>query len=330
MSKPIPMAVLALLVTASNALAAPDPPGAQARLEAELARLSAGVGGEVGVAAVKLESGARISMNAGDRFPMASTFKVAVAATVLSQVDQGRLRLDQLVPIRPDQVVESEGVAELFPHAGVALSVENLLETMLTRSDNTAADVLVDLAGGPGAVTAWLHGRGVRDQRVDRDTAGLIRSYFDLPPGPVMEVIREAAKTNPGVVAVEDQPKAAFDDDPRDTSTPDAMVRLLSRIYRGEALSPASTELITQIMQRCITGRQRLRGLLPPGVVVIDKTGTIGGTVNDVGVITLPDGLGHVAIAVFIKASAVPVVQRERLIADLGRAIYDYMLIQAP
>ncbi len=62
-----------------------------------------------------------------------------------------------------------------------------------------------------------------------------------------------------------------------------------------------------------------------------DKTGTLGGSVNDAGVITLPQNEGEVVIAVFIKKSDLPFEARERVIADIGRAIYDfYLFADAP
>jgi beta-lactamase class A len=82
-------------------------------------------------------------------------------------------------------------------------------------------------------------------------------------------------------------------------------------------------------MQRDITGLKRLRAMLPPGILVRDKTGTIGGTLNDVGIIDLPDGRGRVVIAVYIKKSARPFEERERAIAAIGRSVYDYMLIES-
>src|SRR5206468_7691735 len=85
-----------------------------------------------------------------------------------------------------------------------------------------------------------------------------------------------------------------FDADPRDTSTPDAMSGLLDRIHRKNLLKPETSDLLLDIMRRCRTGEARLRGLLPEGTEIAHKTGTIGGTTNDVGIITLPDNAGHV------------------------------------
>jgi beta-lactamase class A len=94
---------------------------AQATAEAEIARIAGTAGGEVGVFARHLESGLTLAINGDHRFPMASTFKVAVAASLLSQVDAGRLSLGQMVPVDPALVMESEGIAEILPYPGVSL-----------------------------------------------------------------------------------------------------------------------------------------------------------------------------------------------------------------
>jgi beta-lactamase class A len=303
-------------------------------VEGEIARLSAAAGGEVGVAARHLESGLTLSFNSETRFPMASTFKVAVAASILSQVDAGKLALEQMVPVDPALVLESEGIAEIFPFAGVTLSVRNLLEGMITHSDNTATNVLTRLAGGPAAVTAWVRQLGVENLRVDGDTNEIVGRYLQLPYSQTQSAksIDEQIKALPPAENErrESQGDAQFADDPRDTTTPAAMVELLTKIVTVQALSPASTELLLATMQRTTTGLKRLRGMLPPGVVVRDKTGTIGGTVNDVGVIELPDQHGRVVIAVYIRKSPKPIEQREAVIAQIARSVYDYMLVMAP
>jgi beta-lactamase class A len=201
---------------------------------------------------------------------------------------------------------------------------------MLTQSDNTATDVMAKEAGGPAAVTAWLRGQGIQDQRVDRDTAGLLRDFYELPPaGSVKEAFEIADKANPDLVKIGTLPKASYDDDPRDTSTPEAMGDLLTRIFNGQALKPETTKVLIEIMERCHTGENRLRGKLPDGTVVAHKTGSVGGSINDVGVITLPDNLGKLMVAVFIKKSAVPIEQREKVIADIARSVRDFYLFGA-
>jgi len=202
---------------------------------------------------------------------------------------------------------------------------------MITRSDNTATNVLTRLAGGPAAVTGWVRKLGVDNLRIDGDTNEIVSRFLQLPysDSPDSESINgQIKRLNPQ----ESERREAlgepqFGDDPRDTTTPAAMVELLTKIANQQALSPASTEILLGVMQRTITGLKRLRGMLPPGVVVRDKTGTIGGTLNDVGLIELPDGRGRVVIAVFIKKSPKPAEQRESVIAQVARTVYDYMLV---
>lgn len=312
---------------------AAEAPARAAGLEADIRALSkqgAGSAGVVGVAAWRLDGrGPRVLVNADQAFPMASTFKVAVAGRLLERVDKGELKLDQMISIDPNRMVDLEVIADRFIHPGVSLSVYNLLELMLTQSDNTATDYMVEAAGGPAAVTAWVRRQGIQDLRVDGDTDAIIRRFYGMGPGPFPQALAEKIKTDPNIAAESLEPSAAFDADPRDTATPVAMTQLLTRIFNGDALSPESTKIMVAIMARCRTGVTRLRALMPPGTQMADKTGTIGGSVNDVGVITLPDGAGSVAVAVYIKGSDAPYEAREKTIAQIGRAVRDYYLYAA-
>jgi beta-lactamase class A len=299
------------------------------RLEREVARLSKVAGGIVGACAIHLETGRRISLNGGERFPMASSYKVPIAVQLLTRVDKGEIKLDEMIEIKPSDLHPGSGtLTSLFNKPGVALSVRNLLELMLLISDNSATDVVLRLAGGPEAVTARLRAIGIEGINVDRPTARLIADWvgIELPPedkwSPTMfDTLRATVKPEARAAA-----GRKFDADPRDTSTPNAMADLLVRIHRKDLLKPASAELLVDIMRRCRTGETRLKGILPEGTEVAHKTGTIGATTNDVGIITLPDGAGYVAIAVFVKASENEVPQRERAIAEIARAAHDYFL----
>lgn len=326
MSRLIALAAVALF------LAAPAHSTSVAPVQAEITRVAQQAEGVVGVAAWRLDAtGPRVLVNAGQPFPMASTFKVAVAGTILSQVDRGQLKLDQLVPVDPNMMVESEGLAATFRHPGVSVSVKNLLELMLTVSDNTATDTLVKLAGGPAVVTQWVRSQGIDGLRIDRDTAGLIRDFYHLPPGPSFpDSLAAGLKANPKLEDLSDKADPAFDKDPKDTSTPLAMAELLQRIYTGKALSSPSTQLLGEIMERNTTGKARIRGRLPQGTVVAEKTGTIGGSLNNVGIVTLPGKGGKLIVAIFIKESRKPFDDRERVIADIARSLYDFYLFVVP
>ena len=328
------MAILArklvLAISVCTLAAAADPK--LARLEREMARIAAVGGGVVGATAVHVESGDRASLNAKERFPMASTFKVPIAVQLLHRVDLGEERLDRMVTVNGSDLHPGSGtLADLFNKPGVALSVRNLLELMLLISDNSATDICLRLAGGAEAVNGRLKELGVEGVRVDRPTLQLIMDAVgvkQLPP---------EAEWTPGLlnklidaVPAEERPQARdrFDADPRDTATPEGMAELLVRIQKQEVLKRETGVLLLDIMRRCRTGPGRLKGILPAGTEVAHKTGTISRSANDVGLITLPEGLGQVALAVFVKSSEKDAAQRERAIAEIARAVHDYFLFR--
>ncbi|HEV8485609.1 MAG TPA: class A beta-lactamase [Blastocatellia bacterium] len=299
------------------------------RLEREITRISKVAGGTVGASAIHLETGRRVSLNGGERFPMASSYKVPIAVQLLTRVDLGEIKLDDMIAIKPSDLHPGSGtLSDLFNKPGLALSVRNLLELMLLISDNSATDVVLRLAGGPGAVTARMRALGIEGINVDRPTVRVIAEWIGMELPPDDKWSPDLFATAPATVKPDDRAAAArkFEADTRDTSTPNAMADLLVRVYRKDLLKPGSAELLVDIMRRCRTGETRLKGILPEGTEVAHKTGTIGRTTNDVGIITLPDGAGHVAIAVFVKSSEKDVPQRERAIAEIARAAHDYFL----
>lgn len=305
------------------------------RIEQEVARLSLLSGGVLGVTAIHIESGKRIVQNAQEHFPMASSYKVPIAIELLSKVDSGMYTIDQLIEIDKNDLHPGSGMlADRFnwPGAmkpGVALSIRSLMELMLLISDNSATDVCLRLAGGPSAVNACMKRLGIQGLRVDRPTAYLISDWLGVtldprqPWSPALfdsltkKIPEEQRKIN----------SKKFDGDPKDTSTPEAMSDLLLKLYTQSILKSESKLLLLDIMRRCESGLARLKGALPPGTEVMHKTGTIGMTTNDVGIITLPNDAGHVVISVFVKTSEKTVTERERAIAEVARAIHDYFVL---
>lgn len=302
------------------------------RLEKELERIARLAKGRVGISALHLESGKQVSMNLHEPFPMASTVKVAIAVQLFTKIEKGELSLMTMVDLQPSDLHPGSGTLDvLFAKPGVQLSVQNLLELMMVISDNSATDILLRLVGGPKAVAERMKILGIKGMSVDRTIIELLADLdgITLPPSDQWTLgfyNKLLEKTTP-------QSRAAADlkvrTDPRDTSTPDAMVNLLTQIYRGTALKPESRDLLIAVMERCRGGAARLKGYLPPETVVAHKTGSLDATAtDDVGIITLPDGAGHIAIAVFVGSSEQPLPEREQTIAHLARAVYDYFLFQ--
>jgi beta-lactamase class A len=321
-----PAALLALVA------AAPPPAHVDTTLERRLEALAANAPGHCAIAAHNLRTGAVARVNGDARAHLMSVCKVPIAVVVLDGVDHGRWSLNTRVPLRRSDMNPGASVlTEKHPEGGVAVPVHELLDLMLTVSDNTATDALLKMAGGPARVTAWLEGHGIRGIRVDRSELQAGNEWYglaNLPPESTWSAarLRELRRNVP--TEVRDRAARAFDRDPRDTATPEAIVDLLERVWRRELLSPAMTSTLEEMLARCATAPERLPALLPRGTHVARKTGTAGSrhgitsAVNDVGVMRLPNG-DEVAIAVLVTDVRGPVSGAEAVIARSAREVFD-------
>jgi beta-lactamase class A len=308
------------------------PDSALSDLATEIEVYAARAGGSVGFAVRHLETGVELSLRGHERFPMASVYKIPIALTLLDRVACDAVSLDDSVPITAADLRTGSGFIYRHHRHIKALSVRDLLEAMLTESDNTASDLLMRVCGGPEVVNAHMQSLGVRGVRVDRYEALMSLHYSgvsEIPPDSMwtMSALWRLKQEVPLERRAESA--EAFLEDPRDTATPLAMVDLLARVWRHEALGPDETSRLLEILKRIRTGSDRIPRFLPEGTPVAHKTGTwttafgITAAVNDVGIVTLPDGT-HVAIAVFVKGSNRGPRRIERTIAALALAVYDH------
>ena len=303
-----------------HAQAMPAPVAVQpASLAQQLRAIAAVPRGRVGIAAIDFATGRTVAVHGNERFPMASVVKLAVAAAYLAEVDASRRSLTRAITLDVSIRSGSDGIGRLMPHPGVTLSAANLIELMLTVSDNTATDMLIADLGGTAAVQRWLDRNRVAGVRIDREIARLVLDNLGLP----MLAGKTAAQTlwasDPLSVEARTVAVAGFDSDPRDTATPIAIARFLARIDKGEMLSPTSRSFLLEVMARCRTGADRIPAGLPAGTPVAHKTGTLLGISNDVGIVTLPDRR-RIAIAVFTRGIA-DGPARAKVIADATRAV---------
>lgn len=325
------VAVILIFPAALLAASPQNPPAASARLLDDLRRIAETSGGVVGLSAQHIETGARVSIRGDERFPMGSVYKLPIAVTLFQRIERGDIRLTDKVRLTERDYRPGHSPLALSTNAKpVALSIGGLLRWMLEESDNTACDAILRLVGGPAAVTKQMREIGIGGIDVDRAEVYLSADFSgvcELPPEKewslhlFRRLFAQVDKAGREAAAMK------FAQDARDTSTPVAMTELLVKLQRGEVLGASSTNRIFQLLTSTRTGLDRLKGLLPAHTVVAHKTGSMGAAAtNDVGIVTLPNGRGHLAIAVFVKASSKDLAARERAIARVARKSYDYFL----
>ncbi len=227
-----------------------------------------------------------------ERFPMCSSFKFILAACILARADAGHEHLETLVHVRPEAVLPYAPVTAVAAKEGRPLTVEALCEAAVKVSDNTAANLLLERIGGPSGLTHWMR-RNDAVTRLDRNEPTLNES-------------------RPG--------------DPRDTTSPFAMIGWLDRLLSpdGDILTPTSSVLLRRWMTECTTGLSKIRAGLPLGWTAADKTGNNGSdTSADVAALVQPGGspLTSILVAVYVTQSTLRGAELDSIFAEIGRTI---------
>ena len=306
---------------------------AQAQDTSQLGRAIDSIAGpakaKIGVGIIHVESGRELFRNGDEWFPLASTYKIPMAVEVLARVDRGAWKLDSMVALTEHDLVPFGSLlTDRFggpgPVGGV-LSIRRYMELMLTLSDNSATDVLLRLMGGTAPVRERLHTLGVDGITVSRTVQELGAEWigFPLPPWQERDLASLRQLMSSVKPAAHDSANKLFYSSRKDHGTPRGMARLLTKIARREALSPASTDVLLEIMHRDETGRERIRGLLPKGTVAATKTGTLAThSQNDVGIVILPDKT-HLVIAVYTHGwTTEKESEKDRVIAEIAKRAY--------
>jgi beta-lactamase class A len=234
--------------------------------------------------------------------PMESVFKLPLAVTALHLVEEGKFSLDQPLRFLPSDRILPHVYSPLqdkYPEGNVDVPLRELLRLAASLSDNVAADIVLRTVGGPAIVNRYMESIGVTglhlqddEQAMAGDNSLQYRNWFE----------------------------------------PAGAVQLLRRISENSPLTDEHTRILLQWMQDTPTAPHQIKGELPPGTIVMHKTGHSGtrdgvtaGT-NDIGLITLPDGR-RLAIAIFVTDSAADEAARERVMARITKAAYDEALM---
>lgn len=263
----------------------PIPAFAAAPGEQAFRQIEARLGGRVGVAALNTGSGKSFAWRANERFAMCSSFKWVLAAAILARVERGELALDQILPYSASALLNHSPVTQAHLREG-GMRIGDLCAAAVEESDNGAANLLLKRVGGPAGYTRFLRGLGDAVTRLDRNEPSL----NDNHPG-----------------------------DPRDTTTPDAMVQTMRRVLVANALKAASREKLLEWMRKSQTGANRLRAGIPANWTEGDKTGTgaRGATVDNA--ILWPPGRPPILVAAYLSGSDKPLAMLEAAHAEIGR-----------
>lgn len=303
----------------------------ESNLEKQFKLFEKNCGGTLGVDALHLENGKIVKYKADETFLMCSTYKIPMAICLLQHIENGSLKLDDYLKItefdlRPGVTGTLNQLDYTVP---VKMSVENLLRFMLQESCNTSTDLLLRHIGGPLEVMKFLERSDIKNMRVDRSILEIISQWDGVQLPANHQMTLKQYNELELKVSPHDSSKAKnkFKNGVEDTATPAAMTSLIRKLFMNELLSKTHTKLLLDIMIGCKRGLLRLLGLLPEGTTVAHKTGTLTGYTCDVGVITLPHDAGHFVVSVYIKDSIKDLRNNERMIAEVGRTLYDYYLL---
>ena len=237
-----------------------------AKLRHGVATLERRHGGRLGVAVLDTASVTLIAHRGGERFALCSTHKALAAAFVLARVDRKQESLARRILYAREDLVPHSPITEKHVGEG-GLTVGDICEAAVTLSDNTAANLLLDSFGGPADLTAYLRSLGDSVTRLDRRETAL----NEAKPG-----------------------------DPRDTTTPVAMLETLRKTVLGTALSTSSREQLTAWL-------------------VANKTGSgANNATNDIAVLW-PPGRAPIIVAAYYAEARASEAEQDAVLSKVGR-----------
>jgi beta-lactamase class A len=282
--------LVGLAATAASVRARAGGSSFQDRLELaskRLAAIEAREGGRLGVTVLDTATGSKLEHRAGERFPMCSTFKLLAVAAALKLVDANTERLDRKIAYGPSDLLDYAPIAKAHVADG-GMTLADLCAAAIDWSDNTAANLILDVIGDPAGFTQFARSLGDSQTRLDRNEPDL---------------------------------NAATPGDERDTTTPEAMAADMTRVLLGDVLSETSRRQLDAWLIGDKVGDKRLRAGLPPTWRIGDKTGTGDhGTANAIAIIWPPDRAPIIATVYYTESSA-PVDLRNAIHKEIGSLI---------
>ena len=273
----------------------------QTQLETQLKEAIKGKKAEIGIAVI-IDGKDTVTVNNDIHYPLMSVFKFHQALALADYMGKQKQSLEPRLPIKKSDLKPDtySPLRDKYPQGEIEMSIADLLKYTLQQSDNNACDILFDYQGGPDAVNKYIHSLGIRECAIAGTETAM---HEDL--------------------------NLCYEN----WTTPLAAAELVE-IFRKKPLFPnVYKDFIFQTMVECQTGQDRLVApLLDKKVTVGHKTGTgdlnakgqqIG--CNDIGFVLLPGGRTY-SIAVFVKNSEENNQANSKIIANISRIVYEYIM----
>ena len=253
----------------------------------------------VAVSVLNLENNKSISINGNKKLPMLSVFKFHIALAVLDQVDQKKLSLNQPIFIKKSELLENtySPFRNEFPDANLEKTLSELLQYMVSKSDNNITDILINLVGGTETVQKFINSKGIKSCHIEADEAQMHERWENLY---------------------------------LNKSTTNSLNVALQKLHNGKLLSKSSTDFLMKTMLGTTTGANKIVAQLPKNIAAAHRTGSSGkndsgltAAENDIAIITLPSGK-HYAISVLVSESMESEETNTKMIADISKIVFDY------
>ncbi len=257
----------------------------------------------IGISIKGIESKDTLNINGNLESPMMSVFKFHIALAVLDLVDQKKLKLNQKIFVKKEELLPNtwSPIREDFPEGNLYLTLDQLLRYTVSHSDNNGCDILLELVGGTESVQKFINDQGIKDFTI-KVNEHQMRNWENL-------------RLN--------------------TTTPLATTELLEKFFKGKILKKKTTKYLYQIMTETSTGLTWIKAGLPEGTEFGHRTGNSGVNqegiriaLNNVGIVTLPSGK-HFILSIYMKdiqESGKDMYASEKTLAEIAKTIWNYFV----
>ena len=243
----------------------------------------------IGMAVIDTNTGSTWDYRGDERFPLNSTHKTFTCAALLAKVDQQALSLNQPVSISKEMLVAYSPITEK-PLSAQAMTLGALCQAAVSYSDNTAANLAFEAIGGSAGFNTFMRSLGDEQTRLDRKEPDL----NEATPG-----------------------------DPRDTTTPKAIVRSLKKVLLDDVLSAPSQATLKQWMLDDQVASALLRAALPADWKIADKTGAGGHGSRSIIAVIWPPSKQPLVVAIYVTQTTAPMTDSNKAVARIGAVLKD-------